>query len=117
MERFSDIGQGPPHRAGANLLLDRLPWPLPERLEGTCRHVALRTGAVLFSAQERLDHVYFPGSGVVSLSSDLPGGEAVAVALVGRTGIVGLPLNPDVAMLPYTGTVMLPGTALRAPAD
>jgi CRP-like cAMP-binding protein len=44
-------------------------------------------------------------------------GETVEVAMIGNEGIVGLPFGLTVAMAPHTALVVLPGEALRLPAN
>jgi CRP-like cAMP-binding protein len=44
---------------------------------------------VLIEAGEKLDHVYFPHSGMLSLLVVLDDGKAIEVATVGREGVIG----------------------------
>lgn len=50
---------------------------------------ATAAGRVLIEAGEKLDHVYFPHSGMLSLLVVLDDGKAIEVATVGREGVIG----------------------------
>lgn len=73
-----------------NRLLAALPPAAHHLLAPYLRVVTLAQGMVLLHAGERIDPVYFPHSGVVSFVVDMPKGETVATALVGREGAVGV---------------------------
>jgi CRP-like cAMP-binding protein len=73
-----------------NDLLDRLP---PETLAGlvdASRLIHFPQRETLWQPGERLEHVYFPVTGVVSLLAVTRDGASVEVATVGREGMVGL---------------------------
>jgi CRP-like cAMP-binding protein len=53
--------------------------------------VDLALGATLFAPGERIEHVIFPDSGLVSLVLELPDGARAEVGVVGPEGLVGLP--------------------------
>jgi CRP-like cAMP-binding protein len=46
--------------------------------------VELKHEAVLFEAGDKIDRVYFPHSGIISLVVELAGGETVEAAMIGR---------------------------------
>jgi CRP-like cAMP-binding protein len=54
--------------------------------------LALEIKTVLFEPGQRIDAVYFPLDGVISLVTPLEDGAIVEVATVGNEGIVGVPL-------------------------
>jgi CRP-like cAMP-binding protein len=61
-----------------------LRWlPLLERVE-------LPLGAVLFSSQSRIDHVYFPTTAIVAMVYLTQEGDLTEVAIVGHEGVVGV---------------------------
>ncbi|HZD17467.1 MAG TPA: Crp/Fnr family transcriptional regulator [Actinomycetota bacterium] len=75
-----------------NLILSALP---PGELSRLLEHGESR----MFDARHRLaepgapmSHVFFPLSGVVSLITTVSGGSGVEVAMVGREGMVGVPI-------------------------
>jgi CRP-like cAMP-binding protein len=75
------------------------------------RTVPLVQGQVLQEQETRVEQVYFPLSGVVSLISVMQGGEVVETATIGREGAVGAfgGLGPWNAF--SRAVVRLPGTA------
>jgi CRP-like cAMP-binding protein len=78
--------------ATGNDLLDRLPPETRGALGDTSRLVHLPQRDTLWEPGGRVDHVYFPVSGVVSLLAVTRDGVSVEVATVGREGMVGLPV-------------------------
>lgn len=79
---------------GENKILTAL--PTPERLElfNVVTNVTLPVKTVLFEPGGRIDAIYFPIDGVVSLVTPLHDGAIVEVATIGNEGIVGVPLVP-----------------------
>jgi CRP-like cAMP-binding protein len=75
--------------------------------------VTLTYGDVLYEPGDTIRHVYFPGSSVVSLLTLADGHLALEVGLIGREGMVGVPLvlghNDSSVRALVQGT----GTALR----
>lgn len=96
-----------------NALLDRLPdWERRELLLAA-EPVALQPKQVLFEPFQLIDRAWFPLSGVLSLVATTTDGAGVAVASVGREGMVGLPIVLGEASSPnLTAVVQVPGTAL-----
>jgi CRP-like cAMP-binding protein len=100
----------------ANSLLAALP-----RIE--CRHlmdameaVALTYGEVLYEPGEKIQHVYFPNDSIVSLLTLVDRHQALEVGLVGREGMVGIPLTLEIAISPVRALVQGTGTAMRMKA-
>lgn len=75
-----------------NRLLSTLPETEYERLKPHLTTVDLPLGKVLYEAFEEIDTVYFPHSCLISLVSILENGATTEVGLIGRTGMVGLPV-------------------------
>lgn len=100
-----------------NRLLASLPPADFDLLAGELEAVALEQDAILARAGDRVEHVFFPHGGAVSLMIDLASGETVATALVGRDGAVGSlsVLGPSPSAI--TAIVRAPGIALRIPAS
>lgn len=73
-----------------NDLLATLPSVERERLHALLETVELPLGLVLYEAGNRMSHVYFPTTAVVSLHHVMENGASMEVALVGREGIVGI---------------------------
>lgn len=104
-------GPHPRNRLLAALAPDDLArlWP---RLEPT--NLPLRQ--VLQVPEEPIRSVYFPESGWTSMLVLLADGSAAEVGLVGREGMVGLPLLFGADTSPVEGMVQGPGMALRLDA-
>jgi CRP-like cAMP-binding protein len=101
-------------RAGAeNRLLAALPAKVHARLEADLESVALTYGEVLYEPGERMRHVYFPDSCLVSLLTLVEGHRAIEVGLVGNEGMVGARLALGVHTSSVRALVQGSGTALR----
>ena len=73
-----------------NRLLAGLPREEFERLRPELLTVNIRPREVVHHAGDAIDYVYFPNSGVFSLTSPLPDGALVEALTVGDEGMVGL---------------------------
>jgi CRP-like cAMP-binding protein len=62
---------------------------LPPRLGRLAFAAALRSEEVLFEAGDKVDRVYFPHSGIISLVIELAGGETIEAAMIGRDSMLG----------------------------
>jgi CRP-like cAMP-binding protein len=60
-----------------------------ELLRPHLKPVELKHEAVLFVAGDKVDRVYFPHSGIISLVVELAGGEAIEAAMIGRDSMLG----------------------------
>lgn len=76
----------------ANRLLAALPRKDFDQLRLKLKQVPLNFTTVLYEPGEIIRKIYFPISGVVSLLSDAGQRSTLEVGLVGREGIVGLPI-------------------------
>jgi CRP-like cAMP-binding protein len=79
--------------------------------------VPLEQDAVLMCAGERIEQVYFLHSGTVSLMVDMPNGETVAAAVIGREGAIGGPTVLGISKSFLTAIVQVPGTASQISAS
>ena len=100
----------------ANSLLAALPRQDYERMRDELEPVNLVYGEVLYEPGERVRHVYFPGDVHVSLLVVLDRSSALEVGLVGREGMIGMPLALGVEECPVRALVQGSGTALRMKA-
>ena len=100
-----------------NGLLAVLPTTDLARLMRSVEPVELIPRQVLHGAHAQISAVYFLESGMVSLIARLERGGAVEVGVIGREGIVGLPLAFGVGSSPDEALVQAPGLALRMDAD
>ena len=78
--------------------------------------VTLDFGDVLYEPEDRIHDVYFPGRSVVSLLTVVDGHNALEVGLVGREGMVGIPLALGVAISPVRALVQGSGAAMQMSA-
>jgi CRP-like cAMP-binding protein len=77
------------HPPGRNDLLVALPSLVYRRLARHLEPVALTFGQVLYEPGDRIRHVYFPTSGVISLLSVANANKAAEVGVVGNEGVIG----------------------------
>lgn len=98
---------------GANRLLGILPPSMRERLEDASERVLLRPRQTLLQEGDRIEHLYFPLSGVVSLVVLMRDGRGVDAAAVGFEGLVGVSSVLGEGALHYAATVQVQGEALR----
>ena len=82
-----------------------------------CEEVELSSADVLCSPGERILHVYFPIRSFISLVMPVEASNSLEVGLVGREGMIGIPLALGVDVSPVSAVVQGPGTALRMTAD
>ena len=75
-----------------NALLAALPDAERARWLPRLESVELPLGAVLYEAGNRLTHVYFPTTAIVSLICVMDNGATTAIAMVGNEGLVGVSL-------------------------
>lgn len=114
----NDFASPPDRPAPGNALLAALPDGDRERIALACDTVKLATGQVLQETGTRMTHAYFPQGTVLSLTVGTPGqGDNLEVALVGREGMVGLPLLLGGALSDARVTVTSAGVALRIAAE
>ena len=97
----------------ANCLLAVLPRKGYQLLLPRLESVTLKFGDVLYRPHEAIQYVYFPIDCLVSLLTLVEGHLALEVGLVGREGMLGIPLVLGVRDSPVRALVLGSGTALR----
>jgi len=104
------------HAPVKNELLAALPRGAYLRLLPHLESVQLPLGAGLYDSGESIEHVYFPEDALVSLVTHMRDGATVEVGLIGRDGMVGIPvlLGDDIAF--EAAVVQIAGSALRMPS-
>ena len=102
--------------AADNRLLAALPNSDRRRILASCEAVELAVADVLYAPWEPLNCIYFPTSGVISLS--MPSGDSTTfeVGLVGAEGVLGVALVLEADMSPERAVVHGAGAALRMDA-
>lgn len=96
-----------------NSLLAAVPRKAYRRLIAGLEPVTLNFGDVLYEPGEAIRHVYFPGASLVSLLTLADGHLALEVGLIGREGMVGVPLVLGHSVSLVRALVQGEGTALR----
>jgi CRP-like cAMP-binding protein len=97
----------------ANSLLAALPRTSYLRLLPSLVPVELAFGEVLYEPGMPIRDVYFPGRSLVSLLTLVEGHLALEVGLVGRDGMVGVPLALGIDASPVRALVQGAGPAFR----
>jgi len=97
----------------ANRLLAALPRKDYQRLLTGLEPVTLIFGEVLYETGKPIRNVYFPGDSLVSLLTPVEGHMALETGLVGREGMLGVPLALGIKTSPVCALVLGAGTALR----
>jgi CRP-like cAMP-binding protein len=100
----------------ANSLLAALPGNGYRQLLARLEPVTLTFGEVLYRPGELIEYVYFPTDALVSLLTQAEGHQALEVGLVGREGMLGIPLALGVSYSPARALVLGTGKALRMTA-
>jgi CRP-like cAMP-binding protein len=103
------------HRNGNYLLavLDEAEWA---RVAPHLVPVDLSLGHVIYEAGDRLDHVSFPSTSIVSLLYVLESGASAEIAIVGNEGIIGIALFMGGETMPNRAVVQSAGRAYRLDA-
>jgi len=100
----------------ANSLLAALPRIDYQHLLATLEPVTLTFGEMLYEPGQRIRHVYFPSDSLVSLLTLVEGHMDLEVGMVGREGMLGIPVALGIVDSPVRALVQGTGTALRMTA-
>jgi len=96
-----------------NHLLSVLPDIERERLTSHLDLVPLSLGEALYESGDKLNHVYFPTTSIVSLLYVMENGASAEIAVVGNDGIVGIALFMGGETMPNRAVVQSAGEAYR----
>ena len=102
---------------GENMILAALSVSDRDALAPYLERVTLASGQVIGQLGHALQHVYFPINCSVSWVSHTADGESAELALVGRDGLIGVPLVLGGLAMQHTILVQSGGQALRMGAD
>jgi CRP-like cAMP-binding protein len=100
----------------ANRLIAGLPRKARSRVLKLCEPVNLAFGAILCEAIQRLQHVYFPLTGFISLVAIVKHHPPLEIGLIGNEGMLGATVALGVTGARLRGIVQGTGTALRMSA-
>jgi len=96
-----------------NHLLAVLPEPERERLFPHLEPITMPLGKALYESGDRLEHVYFPTTAIVSLLYIMENGASAEIAIVGNEGVVGIALFMGGETMPNRAVVQSAGHAYR----
>jgi CRP-like cAMP-binding protein len=100
-----------------NLLLTQLSSGDFQRLEPYLKTMPFKQRTLLFEAEQKIEHVYFPAGAVVSLVATLEDGYMVEAAMVGADGVVGAAAALDGHISLSRGIVQLAGDLIVCSVD
>ncbi len=100
-----------------NRLLASLSANELSRLQAHFREVPITQGALLEERGQRVDAVFFPQSGMISLVVEMPEDETVEVGMVGSEGAIGLNAGLGSRVASVTALVQVSGVAFCIPAS
>lgn len=100
-----------------NSLLEALPPGDHARLAPYLIQVELERGRLLYDPGDRIDHVFFPHDGVISLMTLMENGAAIESTTIGPEGALGLMAVVAPRTSLSRAIVQTPLRAARAPAD
>jgi CRP-like cAMP-binding protein len=100
-----------------NQLLAALPLEEYHRLQPHLEIVCLARRQILHEINEPLTYVYFPTQALTSLVSLMEDGATIEVGVVGKDGMVGLPICWGGNSATTQAIVQIPGEAVRMTAD
>jgi CRP-like cAMP-binding protein len=99
-----------------NALIAALPRKDREHLIAGCERVDMAFADVLCEPGDRIQHVYFPTDGFISLLTPRDGCTSLEVGLVGSEGMLGITLMLGVDVSPLRALVQGSGAAMRLEA-
>lgn len=96
-----------------NQLLTALPQQEYQQLISHLEYVDLNSGEVLWEPGETMTEVYFPNLAMISLVSIMENGSTTEISLVGKEGMVGLPVFLGGHSTTSRAIVQIGGSALK----
>ena len=99
-----------------NRLFAALPDEVLARLLPHLQRVSFAHGGVVYESSERMDHLYFPTTCIVSLLYTMADGATAEMGLVGNDGIVGIALFMGGNTVPNRAVAQVAGDAFSVPA-
>jgi CRP-like cAMP-binding protein len=100
-----------------NLVLAGLSAEASSLLQVHLREHELREGAVLWNAGDRVEEVFFPLSGMVSIRVPTKDGHGIEVATVGHEGAAGLQEGSGILPVLTQAVIQIPGRIIGIPAQ
>ena len=84
-----------------------------KHLNPKLERVALKRGEIIYQADQRIDHVYFPETAVAAMIDTVEDGSTVEVGIIGHEGMVGINVFLGCLVTPDKAIVQISGTAMR----
>jgi len=78
-----------PNDASKNYLLAALPEAEFVRVKSKLESVSFKLGEVLYESGDKLDHVYFPTTAIISMLYVMENGATAEIGVVGNDGLIG----------------------------
>lgn len=88
-----------------------------KRLSPMLEQVDLKLGQIIYRADQRIDHVYFPESAAVTMIDTVEDGRTVEVGIIGHEGMVGINIFLGCLVTPDKAIVQIAGSAMRMKTD
>jgi len=83
------------------------------RLIDKMEQVDLQPGAIVYRANQEIEHVYFPEDAVIAMVDSMDDGRTVEVGIIGNEGMVGINIFLGGITTPDRAVVQLAGSARR----
>lgn len=96
-----------------NSILDALPNEEYERFLPFLEPVTLSQWEFIHRPKETIEYVYFPNSGIISVTSFAEDGRGVEIGMVGKEGMVGMDVLLGVDLTPLESMVQISGEGFR----
>ncbi|HKX32677.1 MAG TPA: Crp/Fnr family transcriptional regulator [Blastocatellia bacterium] len=100
----------------SNGLLNTLPRAEYRQILPYLKLVKLERGEIIHPAQQVIDYVYFPLSGLISMLVSAPNGDMIEASIYGNEAIISLPAFLGDRVSLHQVEVQIPGAALRMKA-
>jgi CRP-like cAMP-binding protein len=84
-----------------------------KHLSPKLEQVDLKIGEIIYKADQRIDHVYFPETAVVAMIDTVDDGSTVEVGIIGHEGMVGINIFLGCLVTPDKAIVQISGSAMR----
>jgi CRP-like cAMP-binding protein len=103
--------------ARMNHLLAALPAEEFARLKPELEPVSLSLGKVLYESGDRMTHIYFPTTAIISLLYIMENGATAEIGIAGNNGLIGIALFMGGQTTSNRAVVQSAGDAVRMKAD
>jgi CRP-like cAMP-binding protein len=96
-----------------NFILSNLPKVEYERILPHLEPVKLSLGDFIYHSEQAIEYVYFPSSGMISITSCTAEGHSVEIGAVGKEGMAGIDVLMNVDFSLNESIVQIPGDGFR----